>query len=102
MVFTVDFDSTLVENGVYPFASKPIIKNIEYIKKMKSEGHKIILWTCREKEPLENAIKFCNYYGIELDAINENVDLEDKIRVFGYNSRKVYADIYLDDKSIKA
>ena len=100
MVIAVDFDGTLVENGVYPYASKPIIKNIEYIKKMKSEGHKIILWTCREKESLKNAIKFCNDYGIELDAINENVDIEDKIRDFGYNSRKVYADIYLDDKSI--
>ena len=47
MVIAVDFDGTLVENGVYPYASKPIIKNIEYVKKMKSEGHKIILWTCR-------------------------------------------------------
>ena len=102
MVIAVDFDGTLVENGVYPYASKPIIKNIKYIKKMKSEGHKIILWTCREKESLEYAIKFCNDYGIELDAINENVDIEDKIRDFGYNSRKVYADIYLDDKSISA
>ena len=100
MVIAVDFDATLVENGVYPYATRPIIKNIEYVKKMKSEGHKIILWTCREKEPLEHAIKFCNDYGIELDAVNENIDIEDKIRHFGYNSRKVYADIYLDDKSI--
>ena len=81
MVIAVDFDGTLVENGVYPYASKPIIKNIEYIKKMKSEGHKIILWTCREKEPLEYAIKFCIDYGIELDAVNENVDIEDKLAV---------------------
>ena len=100
MVIAVDFDGTLVENGVYPFASKPIIKNIEYIKKMKSEGHKIILWTCRENESHENAIKFCNDYGIALDAVNENVDIEEKIRGFGYNSRKVYADIYLDDKAV--
>ena len=68
---------------------------------MKSEGHKIILWTCRENVALENAIKFCEDQGIELDAINENVDVEEKIKSFGYNSRKVYADIYLDDKSIK-
>lgn len=100
MVIAVDFDGTLVENCDYPFARNPIMKNIQYVKKMKSEGHKIILWTCREKESLEHAIKFCNDYGIELDAVNENVDIEDKIRDFGYNSRKVYADIYLDDKSV--
>lgn len=101
MVIAVDFDGTLVENGVYPYASKPIIKNIKYIKKMKSEGHKIILWTCREKESLEHAIKFCNDYGIELDAVNENIDVETKIKTYGYNSRKVYADIYIDDKVMK-
>lgn len=101
MVIAVDFDGTLVENGDYPFARNPIIKNIQYIKKMKSEGHKIILWTCREKEPLENAIKFCDYYGIELDAVNENIDVDAKIKTYGYNSRKVYADIYIDDKVMK-
>lgn len=101
MVIAVDFDGTLVENGDYPLARNPIIKNIQYIKKMKSEGHKIILWTCREKESLENAIKFCDYYGIELDAVNENIDVDAKIKTYGYNSRKVYADIYIDDKVMK-
>ena len=101
MVIAVDFDGTLVENGDYPLARNPIIKNIQYIKKMKNEGHKIILWTCREKESLENAIKFCDYYGIELDAVNENIDVEAKIKTYGYNSRKVYADIYIDNKVMK-
>ena len=76
MVIAVDFDGTLIENRVYPYASKPIIENIEY------------------------AIKFCKDFGIDLDAVNENIDIEDKIRDFGYNSRKVYADIYLDDKAM--
>lgn len=33
MVIAVDFDGTLVENGDYPLARNPIIKNIQYIKK---------------------------------------------------------------------
>lgn len=29
-----------------------------------------------------------------------NVDIEEKIKNYCYNSRKVYADVYLDDKSV--
>lgn len=101
MILAVDFDGTLVKNGDYPYARNPIIENIEYVKKMKSEGHKLILWTCRELKPLEIAVSWCKEQGIIFDAINENIDKEEKIKGFGYNSRKIYADIYLDDKAMK-
>mgnify|MGYP003331093497 CR=1 FL=1 len=68
---------------------------------MKADGHKLILWTCRELESLDIAISWCKEQGIIFDAINENIDKEEKIKGFGYNSRKIYADIYLDDKALK-
>lgn len=102
MILAIDFDGTLAENGAYPKIGKPIKNNIDYVKKMKEEGHKLILWTCRELEPLSEAISWCKNQGIIFDAINENIDPEKQKLGFGYNSRKIYADIYFDDKAIKS
>ena len=102
MIVAVDFDGTLVEDGCYPNCGKPIYKNIDYVKMMKDKGNQIILWTCREKDSLDVAVKWCKEQGIIFDAINENLDPEIKIEKFGYSCRKVYADIYLDDKAMKA
>ena len=69
-----------------------------YIKYEKSQGAKIILWTCRTGSKLINAIKFCEENGIELDAINEN--LPEMIELFGEDTRKIFADEYIEDKSV--
>ena len=102
MVVAVDFDGTLTEDGFYPNCGKPIYKNIEYVKELKATGNKIILWTCREKESLQKAVNWCKDFGLDFAAVNENIDPEIKIEQFGYSCRKVYADIYLDDKAMKA
>lgn len=102
MILAVDFDGTLTEDGFYPYSGEPIMKNIEYVKKVREDGGKVILWTCREKESLDYAIKWCKDQGIEFDAVNENLYKEKEQREYGYVSRKVYADVYLDDKAKKA
>lgn len=102
MVVAVDFDGTLTEDGYYPYCGKPIYKNIDYIKSMKEKGNQIILWTCRENDSLDIAVNWCKEQGIVFDAINENINPKLKIEKFGYSCRKVYADIYLDDKAMKA
>lgn len=102
MVVAVDFDGTLTEDGFYPNCGKPIIKNIEYVKELKKSGYKVILWTCREKESLQIAVDWCKSFGLDFDAVNENINPEIKIEKYGYSCRKVYADIYLDDKAMKA
>ena len=52
-----------------------------------------------EKESLQIAVNWCRDLGIEFDVINENLDSELKIKEYGYSCRKVYANIYLDDKA---
>ena len=46
---------------------------------------------------LQNAINWCNSYGLYFDAHNEN--LPELIELFGNDSRKIGADYYCDDKN---
>ena len=92
-VLAVDFDGTLCEHD-FPDIGQPKEAVIEYVKVMQEMGWRIILWTVREGLHLEDAVEWCREHGIEFDAINENV-VE-----FRYPSRKVYADIYLDDRAM--
>ncbi len=57
----------------------------------------MILWTCREGSLLKSAVKFCKSYGLEFDAVNDN--LKENAEHFQNNCRKVFADYYIDDRS---
>ena len=46
---------------------------------------------------LEDAVSWCRKYGLEFDAINDN--LPESIKCYGNNSRKVDADFYIDDRN---
>lgn len=95
--FAVDFDGTLCTN-LWPGIGEPHYDMIDWIKQLRNDGHKIILWTCRSGMSLVNAIVWCAERGLYFDAINDN--LEEHKREFGGNSRKVNADYYIDDKAI--
>lgn len=97
MIIAVDFDGTLCL-GQCPRTFTDEIPNLFLIQKCKDakeKGHKLILWTCRGGEWLNEAINFCKYYDLEFDAINENISGIDYTRI----SCKVIADLYVDDKS---
>ena len=53
-----------------------------------------------KKVSLQIVENWCRDLGIEFDVINDNLDPELNIREYGYSCRKVYADIYLDDKAM--
>lgn len=40
----------------------------------------------------------CKNNGLEFDAVNDN--LPEIIDIYGENSRKITADLYIDDKSV--
>lgn len=96
-VYAVDFDGTLAITD-FPTIIKANTHVMEKVKELKSKGNKIILWTCRCGEELEAAVNFCKDCGLEFDAVNEN--LEENIVHFGNDCRKVWADYYIDDKSV--
>ena len=60
-------------------------------------GDKVILWTCRCGEMLEAAVTWCGAFGLAFDAVNDN--LPENIEKYGNDCRKVFADMYLDDKA---
>lgn len=96
-IYAVDFDGTLCENK-WPEIGEPIQEMIDYCKRLKEQGHKLILWTCRTEEQTEAAVKWCAEHGLEFDAVNEN--LPDEIVKYNNDPRKVGADYFIDDKNL--
>lgn len=96
-VIAVDFDNTLFTDE-YPDIGKPILPMIEWCKEQKKLGNKLILWTCREGIPLEQAIDACFQYGLVFDYVNENT--KENLERTRNDCRKIGADMYVDDKSV--
>lgn len=96
-IIAVDFDGTLCINR-WPEIGEPKEKVISYVKSQQANGAKLILWTNRVGERLAEAITWCrDKHGISFDAVNCN--LPEIIESFGVDSRKVFANEYLDDRS---
>ena len=96
MVIAVDFDGTLCEDA-FPEIGMPNIYLIEALKSHQKNGDKLILWTCRCGEYLDKAIEWCKEQGLIFDAINKNVP--DVVAKYGEGGPKVFADLYIDDRS---
>lgn len=97
-VIAVDFDGTLCMNK-WPDIGAPYLDLINRLKELRRDGHKVILWTCRERMRLVEAVAWCSGYGLFFDAVNDNI--KEYIDHFGSNSRKILADIYIDDKAMR-
>lgn len=96
MIYAVDFDGTLCANA-YPEIGAPRPEMIRFVKSRRDDGDKIILWTCRCGAYLEDALTWCRGFGLEFDAVNDN--LAENIACYSSNSRKVCADYYIDDRN---
>ena len=97
MIIAVDFDGTLAITD-YPKIIRPFDEIIQFCRGAKTRGATLILWTCRHGKELEEAVEWCREQGLTFDYINENPP--EKIPIYG-DSRKVYADLYIDDHSTK-
>lgn len=97
MTIAIDFDGTIVTHK-YPKIGKKIPHSIEAVKQLKADGHKLILWTYRAGSMLQKAVDYCKAEGIVFDAVNENYPGEtlNENRI----SRKIIAEIYIDDRNI--
>ena len=102
LVVAVDFDGTCVEHR-YPAVGPEVPNAVAWLKFFAHNGVKIILYTMRSDErpfpnhvgsdhTLSDAIKWFEERGIPLFGINENPDQGQWTR-----SRKVYANVYIDD-----
>lgn len=96
LILAIDFDGTIVEDA-YPRVGKPRIFAFETLKRLQEDGHRLILWTYRCGSKLDEAVAFCKENGITFYAVNQSFP-EEKFDIVV--SRKIYADIYIDDRNI--
>ena len=96
-IIACDFDGTLCENA-FPQIGAPRTAVINRLKEEATRGARLILWTCREGEMLEQAVAWCQERGVVFDAINDN--LPESCVWLGQNCRKVFAHEYWDDRSL--
>ncbi len=96
-IYAVDFDNTLAVTR-FPEIVEPKAKVVAAVKMLKANGHKIILWTSRAGKDLKDAVEWCTEQGIVFDAVNE--PLPEQMDRWGNDTRKVYADFYIDDKAM--
>lgn len=92
MVIAIDFDGTITEKNIFPDIAKIREHAAETIRNFQAAGHKCILWTCRYGQSLLEAINWLADKGIKMDAYNDNI--------YSLESRKIVADIYIDDKNV--
>ena len=98
IIYAVDFDDTISTNGNYPMPGEPNIALIEWLLERQKEGCKLILWTCREGVDQKIAVDFCNKYGLYFDGVNDNLVYIKQ--AFSVNSRKIFANYYIDDRCL--
>ena len=70
MIIAVDFDHTL-SNAGYPHIGQPNKPLFDALIKLKSQGHNIILWTCREDIQLQQAVDCCKEKKLVINTKNE-------------------------------
>ena len=96
MIIAVDFDGTIVRHR-YPKIGEELPFATETLRMLIREGHRLILWTVREGKLLDEAIEWCRDRGVEFYAINRDFSEEDATGS-GF-SRKLKADLFIDDRS---
>ena len=95
-IIAVDFDGTLCENA-WPEIGEAKWNTIQALIAAQAAGARLILWTNRVGARLREAVVWAQARELEFDAVNEN--LPEIKAAFTTDCRKVYADIYLDDKA---
>lgn len=93
----VDFDGCLTMEDVWPEIGEPRAALIEAVRDAQGAGCAVVLWTCRNGEALARAVEWLMARGLIPDAINDN--LRERAERFGGDTRKVAADLLLDDRA---
>lgn len=99
MIIAVDFDGTIVEHR-YPEIGSERPGAVATLLRLQHENpdNKIILWTVREGELLDQAVEWCRQRGLEFYAVNSNYT--DQEPPTDGIARKIVADIYIDDRNL--
>lgn len=92
----VDFDGTVVTHD-YPKVGETVPNAVEVLKELQDKGYKMILYTMRSDDKLQDAVNWFKSNNVELYGVNENPSQKTWTK-----STKVYAHRYIDDAAIGA
>ena len=99
LTIAVDFDGTIVEHK-YPAIGKEKPFAVDTLKALADDGHRLILWTSRDGNLLQEAIDFCHKRGLDFYAVNSNHPAGYLFQGRSDKSQKVIADVYIDDRNL--
>lgn len=98
MTIAIDFDGTIVTHE-YPKIGKEIPFATDTLKALIRDHHRLILWTVREGDLLQEAVEWCRQRGVEFYAINRDYPEEERQNNQSF-SRKLKVDLWIDDRNI--
>ena len=98
MTIAVDFDGTIVKHR-YPDIGEEIPFAVDTLKALQQRHHKLILWSVREGELLDEAVEWCRKRGLEFYAINRDYP-EETTDNNPHFSRKLKVDVFIDDRNL--
>jgi len=96
-IVSIDYDDTIVFSD-YPNSGEIKQNAKEAINRLYDSGITILIWTCRSGEALKTAENYLRDIGVKFHHINEN--LPSIVNDWGGDTRKMWADIYIDDKQL--
>ena len=98
MIIAIDFDGVLVEDK-FPTIGEPKYEMVNAVNDLiQSGGHEVILWTCRVGDRLREAEDWCREHRMRFTTVNGNSP--NNLAEYRTDPRKVYADVYIDDRGI--
>ena len=98
MLIAVDFDGTIVEHR-YPEIGPEMPFAIDTLKMLRQDGHRLVLWSVREGQLLDDAVNWCKERGLEFYAVNRDYP-EETVGNNPHFSRKLKVDVFIDDRNI--
>lgn len=98
MIIAVDFDGTIVEHR-YPEIGPEKPFAVQTLRMLMAEHHQLVLWTVREGRLLDDAVNWCRERGIEFYAVNREYP-EETTTTNDHFSRKIKADVFIDDSNL--
>jgi hypothetical protein len=91
-IICVDFDGCICHNE-YPEIGERNPYALKYLKLFAESGAKLILYTMRDKEFLDDAVDYLESNGVTLYGVNVN-----KQQKYWTTSNKIFGHIYIDDR----
>lgn len=102
IIVAVDFDGVLCVNR-FPEIGPPQYEVISLVRQLIDAGCEVVLWTTRNGEELTAAVDWCADRGLHFCNVNGPAPSnEEEYRgKYATQSRKIYADAYIDDHNVE-